>query len=880
MAKKLLTGLTLVNLPSDPSVGSEGELYFNTSASVAKIYKSGSWSEIGSGGGTTVSETEPPSPLLGDSWYQNTTNSFFIYDGTFWLEVNTVVTGPAGPTGPAGADSVVAGPKYNVVLSSNYEYLEIQKILASDYADNIDSGPWSMGPNGGGLGSSIAISADGNTAIVGARFDDASPNENNGAAYIFTRSGSTWTEQQKILASDRMNYENFGSSVAISADGNTVLIGKDQSAAAYIFTRSGSTWVEQQKILASDGGDFGQSVAISADGNTVLIGSRTQDTFPTEDNGAAYIFTRSGSTWVEQQKILTSDIESNDQLGFSVAISADGNTVLIGTRNESTSPNSFNGAAYIFTRSGNTWVEQQKILASDRQDFDDFGFSVAISADGNTVLIGAVSEDTSPNANNGAAYIFTRSGSAWTEQQKILSSDAQDFDDFGSSVVISADGNTVIVGASSEGTSPNFSNGAAYIFTRSGSTWTEQQKILASDRMNGDNFGSSVAISADGNTVLIGAVSEDTSPNANNGAVYAFDARVVGASGVSGAVGSSGPQGDIGPIGPTGPAGADSVVAGPQGVQGEIGSGSGGAGIIVSTTAPEDPAVGTGWYQNTTNSFYVYDGTFWVEVNTVISGGSGAGTIVSTTAPEDPEVGTGWYNNETGVLAIYDGTYWVEVNGVIENPPISQEEVQDYISPLFEHSNHENISATYDDINNEIILSASGTGTGITISETAPEDPQEGDGWYNNGSGSFYLYDGTYWVEVNGVVSLTQEQIQDDIVPLFIHENHENISVTYDDINNQVVLSASGGVVSISGTAPIVSTGTTTPVISIDAATTSVAGSMSSADKVKLDALVAGSGVAAGGTTGQALVKVDGTNYNTEWTTPASGMDTFLLMGA
>ena len=764
MAKKLLTGLTLVNLPSDPSVGSEGELYFNTSASVAKIYKSGSWSEIGSGGGTTVSETEPPSPLLGDSWYQNTTNSFFIYDGTFWLEVNTVVTGPAGPTGPAGADSVVAGPKYNVVLSSNYEYLEIQKILASDYADNIDSGPWSMGPNGGGLGSSIAISADGNTAIVGARFDDASPNENNGAAYIFTRSGSTWTEQQKILASDRMNYENFGSSVAISADGNTVLIGKDQSAAAYIFTRSGSTWVEQQKILASDGGDFGQSVAISADGNTVLIGQRSQDTYPNFSNGAAYIFTRSGNTWVEQQKILTSDIESNDQLGFSVAISADGNTVLIGTRNESTSPNSFNGAAYIFTRSGNTWVEQQKILASDRQDFDDFGFSVAISADGNTVLIGAVSEDTSPNANNGA--------------------------------------------------------------------------------------------------------------------VYAFDARVVGASGVSGAVGSSGPQGDIGPIGPTGPAGADSVVAGPQGVQGEIGSGSGGAGIIVSTTAPEDPAVGTGWYQNTTNSFYVYDGTFWVEVNTVISGGSGAGTIVSTTAPEDPEVGTGWYNNETGVLAIYDGTYWVEVNGVIENPPISQEEVQDYISPLFEHSNHENISATYDDINNEIILSASGTGTGITISETAPEDPQEGDGWYNNGSGSFYLYDGTYWVEVNGVVSLTQEQIQDDIVPLFIHENHENISVTYDDINNQVVLSASGGVVSISGTAPIVSTGTTTPVISIDAATTSVAGSMSSADKVKLDALVAGSGVAAGGTTGQALVKVDGTNYNTEWTTPASGMDTFLLMGA
>jgi hypothetical protein len=306
-----------------------------------------------------------------------------------------------------------------------------------------------------------------------------------------------------------------------------------------------------------------------------------------------------------------------------------------------------------------------------------------------------------------------------------------------------------------------------------------------------------------------------------------------------------------------------------------------GSGVIISETAPESEVTGGLWYQPSNGSFSIYDGSYWVEISSVIGGGTGAGIIVSTTAPEDPEVGTGWYNNETGVLAIYDGTYWVEVNGVIENPPISQEEIQDYISPLFEHPNHVNISAIYDDINNEIILSASasGTGTGITISATAPEDPQEGDGWYNNESGSFYLYDGIYWVEVNGVVSLTQEQIQDDVAPLFIHANHENISAVYDDINNQVVLSASQGV-SISGTAPIVLTGTTNPVISIDAATTSVAGSMSSADKVKLDAVVAGSGVAAGGTTGQALVKIDGTNYNTEWTTPASGMDTFLLMGA
>ena len=202
-------------------------------------------------------------------------------------------------------------------------------------------------------------------------------------------------------------------------------------------------------------------------------------------------------------------------------------------------------------------------------------------------------------------------------------------------------------------------------------------------------------------------------------------------------------------------------------------------------------------------------------------------------------------------------------------------------------------------------------GSGIVVSETDPVSPAVGDAWYQNTTNSFYVYDGTFWVEVNTVIGLTEEDIQYYVSPLFVHENHENISAIYDDINNQVVLSASGGVAiggtagqtlvkidgtdyntewttpapggvtsfnsdtgaitgvnSISGTAPIVSTGTTTPVISIDAATTSVAGSMSSADKVKLDAVVTGSGVAAGGTVSQTLTKVDGTDYNTEWTTP------------
>ena len=182
------------------------------------------------------------------------------------------------------------------------------------------------------------------------------------------------------------------------------------------------------------------------------------------------------------------------------------------------------------------------------------------------------------------------------------------------------------------------------------------------------------------------------------------------------------------------------------------------------------------------------------------SASSGAGITISTTAPENPEVGSGWYNNETGVFAVYDGTYWVEVNGVIENPPLSQEEIQDYVAPLLNHSNHLNISASYDDLNNEIILSASagGTGTGVTISETAPESPSEGDAWYKGSTGAYYLYDGSYWVEVNGIINgLTEDQVQDYVGPLFTHSNHTNVTATYDDANNQILLNTSASITNI-----------------------------------------------------------------------------------
>ena len=375
---------------------------------------------------------------------------------------------------------------------------------------------------------SVSISSDGNTAIVGADSEDTG-GDAAGAAYIFTRSGTTWTQQAKIQASDKQQGDAFGYAVSISSDGNTGLVGAysegtggEWAGAAYIFTRSGTTWTQQAKIQASDKQAydyFGISVSISSDGNSAIVGAYGEDAVGATNAGAAYIFTRSGTTWTQQQKIQASDKSQEDIFGFSVAISGDGNTALVGAMFEDIVAATNAGAAYIFTRSGTTWTQQAKIQASDTGASDFFSRAVSISSDGNTTIVGAHQEGTG-GTNAGAAYIFTRSGTTWTQQQKIQASDKQTQDQFGYSVSISSDGNSAIVGAHLEDTGGT-NAGAAYIFTRSGTTWTQQQKIQASDAVSSHFFGSSVAISSDGNTTLVGAGGDSTG-GTDAGAAYIY----------------------------------------------------------------------------------------------------------------------------------------------------------------------------------------------------------------------------------------------------------------------------------------------------------------------------------------------------------------------
>ena len=365
------------------------------------------------------------------------------------------------------------------------------------------------------FGDSVALSGDGNTALIGSPYNHG----HVGAVWVFTRSGSTWTQQgEKLTNSGEIGGGWFGSSVALSGDGNTALIGGPYNhgrvGAVWVFTRSGSTWTQQGEKLTgneeSGSGDFGFSVALSGDGNTALIGGYGDNDYV----GAAWVFTRSGSTWTQQGEKLTGNEESGSgDFGSSVALSSDGNTALIGGYGD----NDLVGAAWVFTRSGSTWTQQgEKLTGNEESGSGDFGFSVALSGDGNTALIGGYGD----NDYVGAAWVFARSGSTWTQQgEKLTGNGETEGGVFGWSVALPSDGNTALIGGPADYEGFGAAVAAAWVFTRSGSTWTQQgEKLTGSGEIGADEFGSSVALSADGSTALIG----DPGDNSSVGAAWVF----------------------------------------------------------------------------------------------------------------------------------------------------------------------------------------------------------------------------------------------------------------------------------------------------------------------------------------------------------------------
>ena len=404
-------------------------------------------------------------------------------------------------------------------------------------------------------GQTVAISGDGNTIAIGAPHEASSAtgvngNQNDngayngGAVYVYTRNGGTWQHQAYVKASNAGSGDYFGSSVALSADGNTMAVAANweasnatgvdgnqadnsipQAGAVYIFTRSGGTWSQQAYLKASntgnagdgdvpgDGDQFGTSLTISGDGNTVAVGAIT------EDSGATAI---------------------NGNQGDDAAASA--------------------GAVYVFARTGAGWVQQAYVKAPTPVEFtngDLFGYSVSLNGDGNMLAVGVYDEGGSSRGINGpsdgkrngsgAAYVFERTGGTWRQQTYLKSSIAEQNDSWGMSIALSTDGSTLALASADEdclatGITPpgcvddresDTSAGAVSVFVREGTTWTQQSYLKASNTGSGDWFGLRVALSGDGNALVASAIYEasagrginarqndDSAPE--SGAVYLF----------------------------------------------------------------------------------------------------------------------------------------------------------------------------------------------------------------------------------------------------------------------------------------------------------------------------------------------------------------------
>ncbi|HTZ88438.1 MAG TPA: FG-GAP repeat protein [Solirubrobacteraceae bacterium] len=365
------------------------------------------------------------------------------------------------------------------------------------------------------FGYSVALSADGTTALVGAPSDDGSAGAAwvfTRTGSTWTQQGPKLSvneatdPDEEDRCSEEANECGFGRSVALSADGNTALIGapgaNEAQGAAWVFTRSGTTWSQLgEKLVAGEetkgNGSFGRGVALSADGSTALVGAPRVD----GGHGAAWGFARTDAGFVPQGGKLTGEGEvGGGFFGRSLALSADGSTALVGGPGD----NEFRGAAWAFGRSDGDWTAQgEKLVGGDEESGSGrFGFSVALSADGATGLVGARSD----SAGVGAAWVLSRSGSDWSGLgSKLTATGEVGEGQFGYSAALSADGNTALIGA------PHDSSlaGAAWAFTRTGATWVQQEERRAPvEDVRRLLFGTGVALAGDGNSALIGAPHE------------------------------------------------------------------------------------------------------------------------------------------------------------------------------------------------------------------------------------------------------------------------------------------------------------------------------------------------------------------------------------
>lgn len=492
-------------------------------------FASASSSQIGGGGGVTAYSTINDLPLAnnsaGDMAYVSSTGRLYIHSGTGWYNIALINQSPTITSGSADTYELASnGTSTVITLQANDP-----EGIPITWSYSVTSGSLT---NGGGTTATVTQSNNVFTITP-------TTNTAHGGEFTLTFSASDgvniatdisafslsfvpdWANAyflNFIQSSDIGTGDRFGFDVGISGD--YIIAGathedfySTDAGAAYIFKRSSSNnyvWNQEAKLVNSNtwlgvsdrenGFNFGNAVDI--DGDLAVIGARYNNSILNGTAqikaGAAYIFVRNGSTWTQETKLVASDFAANDIFGFAVAIS--GNTVVVGAPQEDTGGDNA-GAVYVFTRSAsNTWSQQAKLVASDDQAGDQFGYAVDISGD--TIVVGAPYEDQLAS-DAGAIYMFQRTGSSWSQTIKRYASTANTNQLFGLSVAIS--GNTILAGAPyTHANSTVLNSGAAYIFNRSGSTWTTGTKISPTSPTTNMNFGRSVDVDESTFAAIVG----------------------------------------------------------------------------------------------------------------------------------------------------------------------------------------------------------------------------------------------------------------------------------------------------------------------------------------------------------------------------------------
>jgi hypothetical protein len=360
-----------------------------------------------------------------------------------------------------------------------------------------------------------ALASDGQLALVGAPGADIGANADQGAVYVFAKTGANWTQVAEITAPDGAAGDAFGSAVALS--GTTAVIGaftvdvgaNSNQGAAYVFVNDGGTWSEAARLVSDDGAafdNFGNAVAL--DGDTAMVGAINATVGGNPGQGAAYVFTADGGNWSQAAKLVALEGAAADQFGQAVGLS--GGTALVAAPFADVAGAINQGATWVFTGSGPAWTEGQQLIAGDGADHEAFGNALAL--DGTTAVIGAYDASVDGGFDRGAAYVFSARGSSWTQVAKLVADDGMDSDQFGSAIALS--GGTLVIGALNAAGG----DGAAYRFTGSGDSWTQDATLAASDGVSGDHFGAAVALA--GTAALAGAPGADAGDAADQGAAY------------------------------------------------------------------------------------------------------------------------------------------------------------------------------------------------------------------------------------------------------------------------------------------------------------------------------------------------------------------------